>query len=229
MNQNCTSTNRKCVLQELQDVGRKIMLHPTDTPKLDEFITRIIAGNTLRVFHRIDQTQKGPKEIIQIFLNESKESLIDDLKNCNSTEDIDFVSEKLEKSLKEKLAENVQDGVLSSYNSVRKLIDLILEHLVLISEELKEHRPKLIHFLRVPLDSYILNSSCLFSFSERELLNLKRNQGGFLSIRTKKAYYNIQKHLRCVAESNKIDHPIYFDVLWRDRINYQFNLINQKS
>jgi hypothetical protein len=179
----------------------------------------------LRVFHRIYQTQKGPKEIIQIFLNESKESLIDDLKNCNSTEDIDFVSEKLEKCMKEKLAENVQDGVLSSYNSVRKLIDLILEHVVLISEELKEHRPKLIHFLRVPLDSYILNSSCLFSFSERELLKLKANQGGFLSVKNKEQYYEIQKHLRFVSESNNIDHPIYFDVLWRDRINFKFNIL----
>lgn len=225
MNQNCTSTNRKCVLQELQDVGRKIMLHPTDTPKLDEFITRIIAGNTLRVFHRIYQTQKGPKEIIQIFLNESKESLLDDLKNCNSIEDIDFVSERLEKCLKEKLDVNIQDSVLSSYNSVRKLIDLILEHVVLISEELNEHRTKLIHFLRVPLDSYILSSTCLFSFNERKLFGLEVNKAGFLSIESNEQYYKIQKHLRWVAESNKIDHPIYFDVLWRDRINFKFNIL----
>lgn len=226
MNQNCTSTNRKCVLQELQDVGRKIMLHPTDTPKLDEFITRIIAGNTLRVFHRIDQTQKGPKEIIQIFLNESKEALINDLSNCNSIEALDSLSEKLEKCLKEKLAENVQESVLSSYNSVRKLIDLILEHVVLISEELNDQRQKLIHFLRVPLDSYILNSTCLFSFSEREVLKLEANGLGFLSVKNEEQYYAIQKHLRCVAESNQIDHPIYFDILWRNRIEFKYNILH---
>jgi len=48
----------------------------------------------------------------------------------------------------------------------------------------------------------------LFSFIERKLFGLKSNGGGFLNIRTKKDYYAIQKHFRCVAESNNIDHPI---------------------
>ena len=52
------------------------------------------------------------------------------------------------------------------------------------------------------------------------------NGGGFLSIKTKEQYYAIQSHLRNVAESNKIDHPIYFDVLWRDRITYTNNILN---
>ena len=149
---------------------------------------------------------------------------LEELKLCKSTQDIDFLSEKLEIALRNELSENVIKRVLVSYNSVRKLIDLILEQIVLVFCDLDGFRKKLIHLLRVPLDSFILNSSCLFSFNERKQLNLDNNVGGFLSIKTKEQYYAIQSHLRNVAESNKIDHPIYFDVLWRDRINYQYNL-----
>jgi hypothetical protein len=42
MNQNCSSSNRKCVLQELQEVGREIMLLPKKTLPFDEFYSNII-------------------------------------------------------------------------------------------------------------------------------------------------------------------------------------------
>lgn len=226
MNQNCSSSTRKCVLQELQEVGREIMLFPKKTLSFDEFYSNIIGGNTLRAFHRIDKENSGPREIILNFLTCNKLSLIGDLNSCKSIEDIDFLSEKLEIALRNELSENVIKRVLASYNSVRKLIDLILEQIVLVCCDLDGFRKKLIHLLRVPLDSFILNSSCLFSFNERKQLNLDNNAGGFLSIKTKEQYYAIQSHLRNVAESNKIDHPIYFDVLWRDRITYTNNILN---
>ena len=224
MNQNCSSSTRKCVLQELQQVGKEIMLLPKKTLPFDEFYSNIIGGNTLRAFHRIDKENSGPRAILLDFLTNNELTLIEELKSCKSIEDIDFLSEKLEIALRNELSENVIKRVLDSYNSVRKLIDLILEQIVLVCCDLDGFRKKLIHLLRVPLDSFILNSSCLFSFNERKQLNLDNNGGGFLSIKTKEQYYAIQSHLRNVAESNKIDHPIYFDVLWRDRINYQYNL-----
>jgi hypothetical protein len=226
MNQNCSSSTRKCVLQELQQVGREIMLLPKETVPFDEFYSNIIGGNTLRTFHRIDKENSGPRTIILNFLNKNELTLIENLKSCKSIEDIDFLSEKLENTLRNELAENVVKRVLASYNSVRKLIDLFLEQIVLVCCDLDGFRKKLIHLLRVPLDSFILNSSCLFSFNERKQLNLDNNAGGFLSIKTKEQYYAIQSHLRNVAESNKIDHPIYFDVLWRDRITYTNNILN---
>jgi hypothetical protein len=219
-------SNRKCVLQELQEVGREIMLLPKKTLPFDEFYSNIIGGNTLRAFHRIDKENRGPQAIILNFLAINKLSLIENLKTCKSIEHIDFLSEKLEISLRNELSENVIKRVLDSYNSVRKLIDLILEQIVLLSCALDDFRQELIHILRVPLDSFILNSSCLFSFNERKQLNLDNNGGGFLSVKTKEQYYGIQSHLRNVAESNKIDHPIYFDVLWRDRITYTKNILN---
>ena len=178
----------------------------------------------LGLFTGLIKENSGPRSIILNFLTSNKLSLIEELKSCKSIEDIDFLSEKLEIALRNELSENVIKRVLVSYNSVRKLIDLILEQIVLVFCDLDGFRKKLIHLLRVPLDSFILNSSCLFSFNERKQLNLDNNGGGFLSIKTKEQYYAIQSHLRNVAESNKIDHPIYFDVLWRDRINYQYNL-----
>ena len=224
MNQNCSSSNRKCVLQELQEVGREIMLLPKETVPFDEFYSNIIGGNTLRAFHRIDKENSGPRTILLDFLKNNELTLIEELKLCKSIEDIDFLSEKLEIALRNELSENVVKRVLASYNSVRKLIDLILEQIVLVSCALDDFRQNLIHLLRVPLDSFILNSSCLFSFNERNQLKLDNIGGGFLSVKTKEQYYAVQSHLRNVAESNNIDHPIYFDVLWRDRINYQYNL-----
>lgn len=226
MNTNCSSSTRKCVLQELQEVGRELMLLPKKTLPFDEFYSDIIGGNTLRAFQKIDKENRGPQAIILNFLASNKLSLIEELKLCKSVEDIDFLSEKLEFALRNELSENVIKRVLASYNSVRKLIDLILEQIVLVSCALDDFRQNLIHLLRVPLDSFILNSSCLFSFNERKQLNLDNNGGGFLSIKTKEQYYAIQSHLRNVAESNKIDHPIYFDVLWRDRITYTNNILN---
>jgi hypothetical protein len=135
-----------------------------------------------------------------------------------------LLSNELEQTLKKELSKNVRPEILSNYNAVRKIIDLILEHVLLVSKELSNYRQQLIHFLRVPLDSFILNSSCLFTFNERKKFELKAN-AVFLSVKKKEQYDSIQNHLASIANESKIDHPIYFDILWRDRINFKFNIL----
>jgi hypothetical protein len=48
---------------------------------------------------------------------------------------------------------------------------------------------------------------------------------GFMKIESLETYYEIQTHLRKLASSEKIDHSIYFDALWRDRINFKINIL----
>jgi hypothetical protein len=216
--------DRKCTLQEVQDSGESIMLNAVKSLDYDTLAKSIISGNTLRAFHRIDVNKSGPKEIINCFLINSKDSIINQLRKCKSAKDFDLLSNELEQTLKKELSKNVRPEILSNYNAVRKIIDLIVEHVVLVSNELSNYRQQLIHFLRVPLDSFILNSSCLFTYNERKKFELKANTG-FLSIKNKGYYDSIQNHLASIADDNKIDHPIYFDILWRDRINFKFNIL----
>jgi len=219
-------SNRKCIFQEIQNAGERIIRNPSETLEFELFYKKIVGGNTLRAFHREDKNAIGPTEIVREYIINSKAQIIEGLKKANSTHDIDLLSDKLFQELKEKLAVNVKKEILENYNAVRKLIDLILEHVTLVASELNAYRKQIIPLLHVPLDSFILNSDCLFTYYEREKLGLKVNGGGFLSVKTKEQYYAVQSHLRNVAESNKIDHPIYFDVLWRDRITYTNNILN---
>ena len=220
----CSSENRKCTLQEVQETGERIMLNASAPINYDTLAKNIISGNTLRAFHRIDVNKSGPKEIINCFLINSKDSIINQLRKCKSAKDFDLLSNELEQTLKKELSKNVRPEILSNYNAVRKIVDLILEHVVLVSEELSTNRQQLIHLLQVPLDSFILNSSCLFTFNERKKFELKAN-AGFLSIKSKEQYNSIQNHLASIANESKIDHPIYFDILWRDRINFKLNIL----
>lgn len=224
MSTQCSSENRKCTLQEVQEIGECIMLNASKSLDYDTLAKSIFSGNTLRAFHRIDVNKSGPKEIINYFLINSKDSITKGLSKCTCAKDFDLLSNELEQTLKKELSKNVRPEILSNYNAVRKIIDLILEHVVLVSNELSNYRQQLIHFLRVPLDSFILNSSCLFTFDERKNFELKTN-AGFLSIKNEEQYDIIQNHLASIANESKIDHPIYFDILWRDRINFKLNIL----
>jgi hypothetical protein len=217
--------DRKCIFQEIQLVGDRIMLNPIKSLKFEELYYQIVAGNTLRAFHRIDKNATGPTEIVQDFIFSSKDKIINTLKNAQTTDDIDFLSNELFKELKSQLAKNVRKDILNNYNAVRKLVDLILEHVALIAKELNDYRHQIIGFLRVPLDSYILNSDCLFTYNERKKFELGTIGGGFTRIKTKNQYDSVQAHLVKIAESYKITYPIYFDVLWRNRLNYHLNIL----
>jgi hypothetical protein len=220
---------RNCIFQEIQSAGDRIMLNPYKPLAFEKFYMKIVGGNTLRAFHRNDKNSKGPTEIIREFIWNSKDEIIVGLKKVNSNADIDQLSDELFKKLKARLEVNVKKEVLENYNAVRKLVDLILEHIALIATELNDYRNQIIPYLRVPLDSFILNSDCLFTYTERENFGLGANGSGFLSVQNQDQYDRIQNHLIHVAKSCNISYPIYFDVLWRDRMNYQFNLINKKS
>jgi hypothetical protein len=222
-------SNRNCIFQEIQSAGDRIMLNPNKPLAFEKFYMKIVGGNTLRAFHRKDINKIGPTEIVREFIRNSKDQIIAGLKVAKSTSDIDLLSDELFRELKVKLVVNVQDHVLQNYNAVRKLVDLILEHVALIATELNDYRKQIIPILRVPLDSFILNSDCIFTYTEREKFDLGANGRGFSSIQDKDQYDRIQAHLIQVAKSCGVSFPIYFDVLWRDRINYQFNLINKKS
>lgn len=219
-------SNRKCILQEIQNVGELIMLNPVELLDFDNFYKEIVGGNTLRAFHRIDKNTTGPTEIVRDFIFSSKDNIINGLKNAQKIDDIDILSNALFKELKSRLTRNVRKDILDNYNAVRKLVDLILEHVTLISKELNDNRHQIIRILRVPLDSYILNSDCLFSYNERKQLLLGAIGGGFSTIKTEDQYYCIQAHLIDVATNCEISYPIYFDVLWRDRITYSKNILN---
>jgi hypothetical protein len=222
-------SKRNCIFQEIQIVGDRIMLNPAKPLDFDKFYNEIVGGNTLRAFHRKDKNAVGPTEIVREFIIHSKVQIIEGLEKAKSTDDIESLSDELLKKLKSRLGANVKKEVLENYNAVRKLVDLILEHVALIAKELNGCRNQIIPFLRVPLDSFILNSDCLFTYQEREDFKLGGVGGGFSRIKTKEQYDKVQSHLIQVANSCEVSYPIYFDVLWRDRINYQFNLINKKS
>jgi hypothetical protein len=111
--------------------------------------------------------------------------------------------------------------ILKSYNKIRKPIDLYIEHIVLMSKELSDYRKELIHYLFLPLDSWIFDSELIFTLEELKSKGLKRGSGyGKLTI--KEDYIYLQEILskRVLEISNEISkkfYRIYLDLLWRNR------------
>ncbi len=124
-----------------------------------------VAQNTFRGFHRIDKSCSGAKEEFLAYFTSKEYSLINKLLKIDSREDLNDLENMICVEIHDLLS-NCNPNQLSSYNKIRKPVDLYIEHLVAMSKELDGARDKLIPFLFLPLDSQILRSlNCLIVMS----------------------------------------------------------------
>jgi hypothetical protein len=184
-----------------------------------------VGSNTFRGFHRLDKDAEGPQETFVNYFVAQKQSLLDALAKVKTVEQMHTLSNKVREALIRRLS-NISPAQLKPYNKVRKPIDLYFEHLVSLARELESLRKTLVPLLSLPLDSWILNHSAVFSEAEMKGLGLSRGLT-YGDIATEDLYLALQR----LAQNNASIiskhlgnpfHPIYYDLFWRDRLTNGF-------
>lgn len=183
---------------------------------------------TFRGFHLINKTLPGAKKTFQGFFIGNRDRLVTELLAIADRDGLHQLSNRVSTEIRLGLT-NISPNQLTSYNKVRKPVDLYLEHLVAMSCELEKRRHLLVPLLFLPLDSQMLG--CRALFTERELAEHHlRRTSTYSEVRTEAAYLSLQEIVaRQAGEvSRRIEKsfsPIYFDLLWNNRYsNWGSNL-----
>ncbi len=218
---------RPSVLYAWDDIVSGVMVSPPGGPPR---VMAAVSANTWRAHPRKDKGKEGSAAVYQRFFIANKESILTGLRNARNRQELHALANKITSQIKGRLT-NTEDHVLASYNSLRKPVDLYLEHLVAMAEEVDpKTRSRLVPFLYLPLDSQILGSFpipeegedySLFTSQELKTRGLKVGSS-YGHVTTETAYLDLQeiisRRAKEVAASAGVPfHPIYFDMLWNQR------------
>lgn len=214
--------------------AKDVMLNPAILYKYDDIVLGVSVctnnGNSINMWAVSQNTWRGfrniesPSEIYKLCFLENKDMILNSLEKVDSYGDLNILENKLYDMVLPKLLKankNPASSILDSYNKVRKPIDLYIEHLVLMSKELDTRRRKLISYLMLPLDSWIFETS--FIFTEDELSSVGLNRGSkYGDLKDRSDYNKLQALLKEKAEfiTEQIKLPfyrIYFDMFWNNR------------
>lgn len=161
----------------------------------------------------------------EVFISK-KDWIINELNSRIKTKvAMDKFEQKLFEILREALLTySTKDFIDESYNRIRKVVDLYLEHIVAMAEEIdNETRKQLIQLLFLPIDdNWIIKNDLIFDDESINKWGLTRNSS-FGEIKTSDLYYKMQIYLvrRANEVSMKLEkkfYVIYFDVSWNNRL-----------
>ncbi|HOA82300.1 MAG TPA: hypothetical protein PKK61_14750 [Defluviitaleaceae bacterium] len=164
-------------------------------------------------------------EVFDEFFLTKKDQIINELQQIKTREEMDIFEHNLFKSLQEALLSYSTPILINeSYNRIRKIVDLYLEHIVTMANEIDgTTRKQLLPLLFLPIDSWIIENEEIFDNVSIYRWGLTRNSS-FGEIRTKKLYDDMQLYL--MEKANEISvrlgkefYVIYFDVFWNNRLN----------
>lgn len=186
-----------------------------------------VGTNTWRGFHRTPNSLYGSKDVFTGYFKEHEIFIINSLKTIKTIEELDHFENKICLEIRKRLQGNIRSDMLTSYNKIRKPIDLYIEHIVAMANELADSRSQLNQLLFLPLDSQIFSSPYILS---RELLcslGIKDN-ATFKDVKTLEVYRTLQnialKRANTISNAiGKTFHRIHFDLLWNDRYKKQGN------
>lgn len=179
-----------------------------------------VSQNTWRGFHKIDKECPGAAEGFRGYLLDNTAQLVRELAHVSSATDLDALADRIGEAVKGRLT-NIRPTMLRSYNKIRKPLDLYLEHQVAMARELAEVRPRLVPWLRLPLDSQMFQLPHLFSDQDLWRLKLSR-QSTYQEVNSTDQYHALQRIVNDRASelsalAGRTFHPIYFDLWWNDR------------
>lgn len=188
-----------------------------------------VAKNTWRAHHRIDKAREGSGAAYKAHFVVRKRDLLERLRSASHRDDLHRLANDVVDELRPRLG-NMNPHVRSSYNSLRKPVDLYLEHLVAMAREVDAAtRARVVPWLRLPLDSQMLGTFALpgapdwaiFQSGELRRLSLTR-ASSYGHIRTEETYLALGAIVDARARevgtlSGRPFHPVYFDMLWNER------------
>lgn len=185
---------------------------------------RDAVGTTFRAFHRIDKSPgaKGAKAAYDLFFREKQELIRNDLSQVKSRHDLHQVCEAWRTRIAKNLV-NVKPHLLESYNRMRKPIDLYIMNLVALAKEAVDLRERLIPMLFLPLDGEMFQKAFCIEELQKHGLSRRSKYG---DVKTEAEYLSLQRIIqersRDWSDELGMDvHPIYFDMMWRDRAGAQ--------
>ena len=181
-----------------------------------------VERNTFRGFHKIDKQGQGSGDVFKTYLVSNRDTIIDQLKAVQSADDLHRLEVKPCADIKPKML-NIKPTMLTSFNKIRKPLDLYIEHLVTMAKELSEDRQRLVSCLFLPLDSQMFQQADLFSEQELRAAGISRNST-YTNVNTEQAYLLLQNTVKVKADAigaalGKPFYPIYFDLLWNGRVD----------
>ncbi len=180
-----------------------------------------VSNNTWRGFHRTDNSTYGSKEIFVGYFTHNKQKILSSLESTTTIDELNILEDNICKDIRSSLEYQIKANQLSSYNKIRKPVDLYIEHIVSMCSELASKRTTLTKLLFLPLDSQIFSSSYIFSRSQLYSYGIKEN-ATFKDVQT----YTIYAALQGILSKKAIDisnctgkdfNKIYFDLLWNER------------
>ena len=181
--------------------------------------TRNAVGTTFRGFRRVDQDRPGAKHMYDSYFRENKKSVLEDLAGVTGRDKLHDLADHWRREIVAKL-DNVKPELLWSYGRTRKPIDLYVMNLTALAEELADARPRLVPLLFLPLDSQMFQKA----IPESELRKHGLSSGSsFGDVKSEKTYLALQSGVSAHAEElgrslGVTVHPIYLEMLWRDRV-----------
>ncbi|SHJ41446.1 hypothetical protein [Lutispora thermophila] len=211
------------VLYKYEDIIKGVTVNGIRKKAVDINTTQAF-GKKLNYGNFYDNKIKAMEVFDEVFLTK-KDHIINELQQVRKREEIDVFEHKLFMSLQEALLPYSTPTLLKeSYNRIRKIVDLYLEHIVAMAEEIDSAtRERLMPLLFLPIDSWIIKNEAIFDSISIYRWGLTRDSS-FGEVRTKNLYDDMQRYL--LKKANEISmrlgkefSVIYFDVFWNNRLN----------
>jgi len=221
-------------LQAYMNRAEEIFLQPAHRYPWNEIVTGAMVSipdgglrkfmavdrNTFRGFHKIDKSGVGAGVVFRDYFVEHRDELVSALATTRTVDDLHKLLNRTSENIREGLV-NIKPSMLTSYNKIRKPVDLYIEHLVAMARELDGSRERLIPLISLPLDSQMFEHPDVFQDAELRKVGVSR-RSTYMEVRSEDAYRYLQGVLRDRAEivsqsAGRSFHPIYFDLLWNNR------------
>ncbi|MDB4655768.1 hypothetical protein OAE48_02870 [Flavobacteriales bacterium] len=176
-----------------------------------------LSGNTYRAFWRIDKTTSGASHIFREYFRKELQRISSECEGLSTRLEFDEYLDDITADIEISLKNNIQQDKLASYNRLRKPVDIMIEHLISMDSVFNSTRSKIIPWLFLPLDSWIFQSEYLFPDQTLSQLGLSR-RSSFGDVQSKSHYIKIQDYIKDRAAVLGVNHEIYFDLLWNNRL-----------
>lgn len=203
-------------IEKVNEVGDRVYFKPHPLHTYEYLVQSSLGSNTYRGFHRKDKNRPGASTVFRNILNRNKNMIVESINGAKSENDLDDFLKKVCHILRQKLRANIRADQLTSFNKIRKPMDIVVQHMVAMGEDFTDAKAKIIDWLFLPLDSQMFQSKFVFNDQEVRGLKIKRTFT-FTSIKTGSHYKEIQKFLKKKATEIGIKHRIYFDLIWNER------------